>query len=143
MDAARALIGTLAPASIPASTFLEHTTNQPFDKSPIRGRNGFEVVARKPEITEVFGVAFFKEARFTMVVRVGHAPFSDDGARENFTADDINHIADRLEDPSVWGPTGIQQCFFDGAGDTDKRDPNWWITELFFRIIYLSGIVTT
>ena len=141
MQAARVKVATLAPASAPTELFVLHGTNQPFEKSPIAKRNGFEIVSRRPEILQSFGLSFAKEYQFEMVVRIGHAPFSTDGNREGFTADDINRIADILEEGS-WAPGGVQQIWYTGS-TLDKGEPNWWITEMTFRIVFLSAVVTS
>lgn len=135
--AARAKLATVAPSRDGAQFFLEHKSNQPFETSPKSKRDGFEIVERDFQLTSAFGVAGEKEAEFDMVTRLGHAPFGTDDEREEFRVQDVTRIADIFE--SFAWPTGTSIVLFHRA-ETDKKNPNWWITEMFFKVVYTGAI---
>lgn len=136
MSSARAYIATLAPSRDASRLFLEHTTNTPFEDSPVAGADGFEVVEDRPILTQGFGTGA-KEGQFHMVVKVGHSPFTTDKLRERDVANDIERLADLLEF-HTW-PTGTMAVFFEEAA-TDKQRANWWISTLKFRVLYTGAV---
>jgi hypothetical protein len=137
IEEARLILGAVAPARDAAALFLPHKTNQPFEKSPISKRDGFEVTMKEPTLTDGFGIYGQKEGEFMMVVKLGHAPFGTDEERMNFVADDIEKVSDIFE-ANPWD-TGTQAVWFDSA-ETNRQDPNWWITEMHFRISYTGPL---
>lgn len=118
-----------------AENFHEHTTNLPFELTPIAGRDGFEVVARNISLLGGFGVAKQKEGGFDMVVRLGHAPFGSDKDRETNRCQDVARLADILEQ-AAW-PVGTFLVLYDKE-EVDKKLPNWWLTEIFFKMVYVG-----
>lgn len=133
--AARGKIATIATSRDVAVSYLEHKTNQPFDAAPIAARDGFEVVSREPILTSAWGLTGEKEGQFKMVVRLGHAAFNTDKERENLVAEDVERISDLLE--SFAFPLGTQIVLFEKAV-TDKTKANWWLTEMFFSVVYVG-----
>lgn len=137
---ARAKVATIATSREPTEYFLEHTTNQPFEKSPLSKRDGFEVVSRNEEQTQGFGLTGAREWQAEMVVKVGSAPFSVDKTRQNWLAEDIERITDLLES-HTW-PTGTMLVLFQGL-ETDRNDPNWWITNINFKVVWVGALRTS
>lgn len=133
-------VGSAAVAAIAAEYFLEHKTSEPFEKSPISKRDGFEVVAREIVLTGGFGVHGDKEGQFMMVLRLGHSPFGIDKDREGTRVDDITRLADILEQ-AAW-PSGVFTVLFEKE-ESDKRAANWWITEMFFKVVYAGTLQLT
>lgn len=133
-----AKVATIATSRDDAEYYIHHSTNQPFEKAPASKRDGFEIVAREIELTGAFGILGEKEGQFLMVVRLGHSPRGTDPTREGNLAHDITRIADILEAYGAW-PTGTQLVLYKEA-KTDKRNANWWITEMMFQVVYTGGL---
>lgn len=135
--AARAKLATVATSRDNTEFFLEHKTSNPFEKSPISKRDGFEIVAQDVVLLSGFGLTGQKEGQFSMVVKVGHAPFGTDDTRENYRMQDITRVADIFE--SFAWPAGIQACWYERE-EVNKDQANWWVTKMFFRLVYMGDI---
>lgn len=135
--AARAKLAAVVVSRSVSDLFLEHKTSQPFEKSPISKRDGFEIVAQDIVLLSGFGVTGQKEGQFTMTVKLGHAPFGTDDERENYRMLDITRISDIFE-AYAW-PDGIQACWYERE-EVNKDQANWWVTKLFFRFVYTGDI---
>lgn len=138
LTAARTLIAAQQTTRDSSLYFIAHVTNQPFNKAPISKREGFEIVARESTHIGGFGIHNEKEGQFLMVLKVGTPPFSTDATRENLVQSDASRLSDSLE-AIEWYPSGLQSVFFESQ-ETDKSEPNWWVTELRFRVVYFSAI---
>jgi hypothetical protein len=139
--AARAKLVTIAPARDAAALFLEHTTNQPFEHAPVSKRDGFEVVAREIMDTGAFGVTGQEELEFRMVVRLGHCPAGPDKTREQYRAKDVQRIKNVFEYGTVW-PTGTQAVLYEKE-TVVKDNPNWWLSEIFFKTVLVRDVVSS
>lgn len=137
--AARAKLATMAPSRDASSFFIEHKTNQPFEKTPISKRDGFEIVAINKRLTTAFGTTGIKEEEIHLIVKLGHAPFAKDYEREENMSRDIDRISDVFEG-YAW-PSGVEAVWFDNAV-IDKTEPSWWVTQIIFRVLFNSAIET-
>lgn len=137
LEACRAKVKTVPTSRNALEMFLEHTTGVPFETSPISKRDGFEVVGRDFDILSGFGRAGESEKEFYMVVRLGHAPFSSDDTRESLVARDVHRLAEILEG-HLW-PVGLQAIWYDRF-TIDRTRANWWLTEVWFRVVYTGAI---
>lgn len=129
-------------ASIPttrdaAVNFKEHVTNVPFITAPIAGADGFEVTHENARATGGFGVYQEEEEEFRLIVKLGHAPFATDKDRENYVARDRKRVADLLEH-HTW-PEGTHVVLYENSV-TDKSQANWWVTSIFFKVVYFSAV---
>lgn len=138
--AARAKLAATATSRSSSEHFLEHKTAQPFEKSPISKRDGFECVSQDEILIQGFGIDGDKEGQFTLLVKLGHAPFGTDDERENYRAQDVARIADLFE-RHVW-PVGTSAVWYERS-EAVKETANWWITRLYFRIVYTGAIETS
>lgn len=139
-QSASAKIATLAPTRDATAHFIEHTTNHPLEKAAVSKSDGYEVVARD-EITEQgFGEAETKEESFKMVVRLGHWPQGTDKERESNRAQDRAKLVDILERHTY--PVGTMVVLYEKES-VDKEKANFWITEIFFHVLYRGVIVTS
>lgn len=133
----RSLVADTNTSRSSSEQFLEHKTGQPFAKSPISKRDGFEVTFDNYKLTSAFGITGDKEGEFFLHVWLGHAPFGTDDVRENYRAQDTSRLADVLEAHGF--PTGVQAVWYEGE-TVNKENPDWWITDLKFRISFTGGI---
>jgi len=137
--AARAKLATVATNRDAASLFIEHKTNQPFDTAPVGKVEAFEIINTRKTLLHAFGTTGIKEEQFYMVVRLGHGPFGKDYQRETYVSRDVDRIADIFEAYAF--PVGTLGVWYEDA-ITNKGNPNWWVTELFFRVVLNSAIET-
>lgn len=110
----------------------------PFEQHPASKRDGFEVVMREYRQTAGFGVLGEKESAFYMVVRLGHAPFGTTWSRELYRTADVERVVDVLE-AYAWD-AGVMSVLFE-RDEVDKRRANWWITELWFKVVFTGAIL--
>ena len=136
----RAKVATVAISRSASATFKEHLTNTPFETSPLAGIDGFELVARNEEQTQGFGITGAREWQAEMVLKLGHAPYEADDAREEWRVEDMERLADILE-AHTW-PTGTM-LVLQRSVSVNKTDPNWWITELVFFVVWLGALRTS
>lgn len=134
LEAARVKLATL-DCSDDSGQFKPHETNVPFEKAPIAEANGFEVVAREEKQTSGFGQFMAREYQFMCVVKLGHAPIGIDSKREDNRCEDQELVIDQLE----WldWPAGLM-LFVHDKTEVNKQDPNWWITELWFKTVFIG-----
>ncbi len=137
LTAGRAKVATIALSRDASKTWKEHTTNTPFAKSPLSTGDGFELVPIDDTFTQGFGVEQIEEGQFFMMLRLGHGPYSIDKERDNLVADDVKRLGDRLE-AFTW-PVGVMAVWYEGR-TTNKENPNWWVTEMRFRVMYRSAV---
>lgn len=139
--AARAKLATIATSRDASKFFIEHKTNQPFNEAPLKAVESFFVTETRKRITGAWGTAGSKEEEFYMVVQLGHGPFGKDYEREDYVSRDQDRVLDILE-LGDWAPAGTRAIFAEEP-TTDKSNPNWWLTEFIFRIIFWSTIETS
>lgn len=139
LDECRTLVAGSATSRDRTKRFIAHKSGQAFADSPISKTEAFEVVARQPTLTEAFGRFQVREGEFRMVVRIGQTPASGDDVRENLLQADISRLADILE-AHTWR-AGVQGVWYEGA-DINKDNPQWWMVELSFRVVYYGQIRT-
>lgn len=143
--ATRAYLATLAPSRNAALFFQEHTTNLPFEKSPVSMTDGFEIVDEEHKLTQRFGITGSKRGTFMMRIKLGHADVAPDKTRQEYVARDVARLADLIEAytyPTIAAPDAIDAVFFESAV-TNKNQPNWWITTLTFMVNYVGPTETS
>lgn len=122
--------------------FLQHLTNDPFEKSPIAGNgDGFYVVSGRAEQTTAFGRAGTKEMEWIVTILLGTAPFTTDPVREENMTRDVDRIKDVLEF-RTWSAAGVQAVWPLGEEETDRSSASWWITRIPFRFVFTEAIAT-
>lgn len=139
VSAAVSLLSFMGTSRDDSENFIWHESNLPFEKAPVAGRDGYEVVMRSFKALYGFTGQGQKEAEFRMVVRLGHAPHGTDSNREAWRMEDIERIIDLFE-AHAW-PAGTQVVLSDGD-EVNKTDPNWWLTEIFFKVVYIGDVRT-
>lgn len=137
MDQMRVVVAATPTTRDATVNFLEHTTNQPFDDTPASEADGFEVVERKYHITQGFGIYKSKEWEAHLFLRIGHFPAGTDRVRDDYLAGDIQRLSDILES-ATW-PNGTSAVWYEGS-ETNKKNPNWWLSELDFRVMGVESI---
>lgn len=140
LQSARAKLAATPTSRDAAVMFLEHTSNLPFEDSPAAGADGFEVVAENMEQTAGMGVYGSREWSGSLVVKLGHSPFTTDDEREEFLSDDLERITDLLE-AHTW-PTDVMLVLFQSV-TTEKGNANWWVSRLVFRLVYVGALRTS
>lgn len=139
LTAARAKVAATVIARDGATLWKEHKTNQPFDEAPISKTEGFEVIAREYTPGQPFGRTGTALNQFLLVLRLGHAPAGIDSTREGNLWSDIETLGDLLEG-HAW-PAGVEAVFYAGV-TVSKANPNWWMTEMVYRVHYSATIAT-
>lgn len=137
IEAARAEIADTNTSRTADEQFLEHKTGQPFAKSPMSKRDGFEVTFTDYRLTSGFGVTGDKEGEVFLHVWLGHAPFGTDDIRELYRAQDTSRLADILE--ALDWPVGVEAVWYEGE-TVNKDNPIWWLSDLKFRVSFTGGI---
>lgn len=137
----RTTIAALSLARTATEKWIPYDASLPFRQAPASKREHFQVTAVRSQINHAYGHNNIKEQEFQIVIELGHAPFGKDNARGDWIAGDANKIVDTLE-AQDWFLPGMMGVFYvPQSANTDKTNPNWWITELTFRCIIFSAIV--
>lgn len=142
LDVARAAVEAVPTSRDATVNFLRHVTNEPFDSCPAAGGDGFEIIAKNEKLIQGFGENKTKEGEFEMVVRLGHSPYDTDENREDLVREDVARLGDLLEAGAQAWPSGLSAIWFTSAL-TDKRQANWWMTEITFRVVYTGDVRTS
>lgn len=137
LQSARAKLATIAPSRDVAALFLEHTSNMPFEDSPVAGADGFEVVSEAMTQTSGAGLYGVREWSGRLVIKLGHSPYDTDDNREENRSDDLERVVDILE-AHAW-PDGTQLVLFESEA-VEKGNASWWVTRLVFKLVYIGEL---
>lgn len=136
-QSAREKLGTVQTSYPVGAHFKEHVTSEPFETTPVAGANGFDVTFGDRVQTAGFGVLGWREWTVTMRVRLGHGPFGTEREREDIVSEDVERVVDILEG-HAW-PEGTMLVLHVDT-DTSKLSASWWVTTLFFRVVYVGEL---
>lgn len=140
MAAAAVVVAQLGTVFSAGAQAWAHVRDLPFTSPAVGRAESFALEAQEHRVTNAFGVSGSRESEFEMVVRLGMPAYEYNYDRQRVVQNDVGRIIDALE-AQEWLPGGAQLCVLVQPASTDRATtPEWWETDVVFRVVYLSTI---